>query len=104
MSQTAFRSVSQVARAALLTAAVALCASAGTAWAQAKKTTAAAGTDNSACLACHQPIKAFHDAGKHKGLACASCHSGTDDQVGPGRDELVAVLSVLGQVAETRKP
>ena len=34
--------------------------------------------DASACLGCHQPIKAFHDSGKHKGLSCAACHDGTD--------------------------
>jgi nitrite reductase (cytochrome c-552) len=34
--------------------------------------------DATACLMCHQPIKAFHDEGKHKGLACTSCHTGLD--------------------------
>jgi nitrite reductase (cytochrome c-552) len=43
--------------------------------AQAKK---AAAFDAAPCLACHKPIKEFHDAGKHKGLACSACHGGLD--------------------------
>jgi len=34
--------------------------------------------DASPCLGCHAPIKAFHDDGKHKGVACTACHDGTD--------------------------
>jgi nitrite reductase (cytochrome c-552) len=34
--------------------------------------------DAGPCLACHQPIKAFHDEGKHKGVACSTCHTGLD--------------------------
>jgi nitrite reductase (cytochrome c-552) len=29
------------------------------------------------CLACHTQLREFHDPGKHKGVACASCHEGT---------------------------
>jgi formate-dependent nitrite reductase cytochrome c552 subunit len=43
--------------------------------AQAKK---AAAFDASPCLACHKPVKEFHDAGKHKGIACTACHGGLD--------------------------
>jgi len=34
--------------------------------------------DASGCFGCHAPVKEFHDAGKHKGLACSSCHTGID--------------------------
>ncbi|MCU0952387.1 MAG: ammonia-forming cytochrome c nitrite reductase subunit c552, partial [Burkholderiaceae bacterium] len=30
------------------------------------------------CLDCHEPIKAFHDGGKHKTVACSSCHEKLD--------------------------
>ena len=63
------------------------------AWAQttlvppkaAPKTAPAATTarfDASGCFGCHAPIKEFHDAGKHKGLACTACHSGIDAHLG----------------------
>ena len=38
--------------------------------------------DASGCFGCHAPIKEFHDSGKHKGLACSSCHSGIDAHLG----------------------
>ena len=41
----------------------------------ATKTTPA---DAAACLGCHQPVKAFYDSGKHKGVSCTTCHSGTE--------------------------
>lgn len=39
--------------------------------AQALKAVAA---EAAACLACHQPIKAFRDDGKHQSVGCSSCH------------------------------
>ena len=30
--------------------------------------------DASGCFGCHAPIKEFHDAGKHKAVACTSPH------------------------------
>jgi nitrite reductase (cytochrome c-552) len=48
----------------------------------AAKKAAVASFDASSCLACHAPIKAFHDEGKHKGVACSSCHSGLDKHRG----------------------
>ena len=38
--------------------------------------------DASGCFGCHAPIKEFHDSGKHKGLACTSCHSGIENHLG----------------------
>jgi formate-dependent nitrite reductase cytochrome c552 subunit len=38
--------------------------------------------DATACFGCHAPVKEFHDAGKHKGLACSSCHGGIDNHLG----------------------
>ncbi len=32
----------------------------------------------SACLRCHEPVKEFTDAGKHKTVACSSCHGKLD--------------------------
>jgi nitrite reductase (cytochrome c-552) len=47
--------------------------------AQQKKAAApAAAIDKGRCLACHAPIKAFHDEGKHKGVSCTACHGGLD--------------------------
>ena len=46
--------------------------------AQAKK---AAAFDAAPCLACHKPIKEFHDSGKHKGVACNACHGNLDQHV-----------------------
>ncbi len=40
-----------------------------------------AGFDASGCFGCHAPIKEFHDSGKHKGLACTSCHSGIENHL-----------------------
>jgi len=37
--------------------------------------------DASGCFGCHAPVKEFHDAGKHKGLACSSCHTGIDAHI-----------------------
>ena len=34
----------------------------------------AAADEAKACLKCHEPIQAFHTAGKHSTLACSSCH------------------------------
>ena len=42
----------------------------------------AAGFDASGCFGCHAPVKEFHDSGKHKGLACTSCHSGIENHLG----------------------
>jgi len=66
--------VERLLQAASAAAIVALVAFGGDALAQTKK---AAAFDASPCLGCHAPIKAFHDAGKHKGLACTTCHDGT---------------------------
>ena len=51
--------------------------------AQAKKTAAAKSSvfDASACLACHTPIKALHDSGKHKSIGCNACHDGTSEHL-----------------------
>ncbi|HJW51852.1 MAG TPA: hypothetical protein VJ501_07565, partial [Burkholderiaceae bacterium] len=38
--------------------------------------------DASGCFGCHAPIQAFHDSGKHKGLACSACHSGIENHLG----------------------
>ncbi len=37
----------------------------------------AAAFDAAACLACHTPVKALRDAGKHKTVGCNACHDGT---------------------------
>ena len=37
-----------------------------------------AGSDASACYGCHEPIKAFHVDGMHKGVGCNSCHDGIE--------------------------
>jgi len=34
------------------------------------------------CYTCHEPIKAFHTAGKHAGVGCDSCHGGLDKHLG----------------------
>jgi formate-dependent nitrite reductase cytochrome c552 subunit len=44
----------------------------------ATKTTPA---DAAACLGCHQPVKAFYDSGKHTGVSCTTCHSGTEGHI-----------------------
>ena len=38
----------------------------------------AAAAEATACLKCHEPIKAYHNEGKHKTLACSSCHAKLD--------------------------
>ena len=38
--------------------------------------------DASGCFGCHAPIKEFHDAGKHKAVACTSCHTGIEQHIG----------------------
>jgi nitrite reductase (cytochrome c-552) len=80
-----------LARLACATALVALALGTHSALAQAAKAAAAkpkpavtvrtAAIDAGPCLDCHQPIKAFHDSGKHKGLGCADCHDGNADHL-----------------------
>ncbi len=38
--------------------------------------------DASGCFGCHGPIKEFHEAGKHKAVACTSCHTGIEQHLG----------------------
>lgn len=38
--------------------------------------------DAGPCFQCHAPVKEFHDSGKHKGIACSSCHTGIDAHLG----------------------
>jgi len=38
--------------------------------------------DASGCFGCHAPVKEFHDEGKHKGIACSTCHTGLDAHAG----------------------
>ena len=80
MPSTTFRLFKHAVTALALSALVALAPTALAQAAKAAKPVAAkaAAFDASACLGCHQPIKAFHDSGKHKGLSCAACHAGTD--------------------------
>ena len=59
---------------------------AGSAFAQTKQAAAkpaakAAAFDASACLACHAPVKAFYDSGKHKAVGCNACHDGTAEHL-----------------------
>jgi formate-dependent nitrite reductase cytochrome c552 subunit len=61
---------------------ISLAAAPASAQAPAKKAPAAAKFDATPCLACHEPIKAFHDEGKHKGVACTNCHQGLDKHLG----------------------
>ena len=81
--------VPMVLRAAIVSVATALL-NAGPALAQGKPATPAtsaaaapaakakgAAFDKSACLACHTPVKALHDMGKHSTVGCDSCHDGT---------------------------
>ena len=43
---------------------------------------AAAAKEKAGCTdKCHAPIKAFHDDGKHKTLACSSCHDKTAEHM-----------------------
>ena len=54
-----------------------------TASAQTAKTAVAkpAAFNASACLACHEPIKALHGSGKHKSVGCSACHDGTAEHL-----------------------
>ncbi|MFO1325130.1 MAG: ammonia-forming cytochrome c nitrite reductase subunit c552 [Burkholderiales bacterium] len=61
-------------------AVAALCLSA-TALAQPKPAAKGKAFDAAPCLACHAPIKAFYDGGKHKTVGCNSCHEGTADHL-----------------------
>jgi len=61
---------------------ISMAAAPASAQAPAKKAPAAAKFDATPCLACHEPIKAFHDEGKHKGVACTNCHQGLDKHLG----------------------
>ena len=47
----------------------------------AAKAPRAAAFDASACLACHAPVKAFYDSGKHKAVGCNACHDGTAEHL-----------------------
>ena len=47
----------------------------------AAKPAKAASFDASACLACHTPVKAFYDSGKHKTVGCNACHDGTAEHL-----------------------
>jgi len=60
---------------ALAAAALTVALAPASAVAQAKK---AAAFDASACYACHAPVKDFHTSGKHRAVACTSCHDGVD--------------------------
>ena len=62
----------------LLPAARALLAAPVLAAAAGKAPAKKAAFDASACYGCHAPIKEFHADGKHKGVACSSCHEGLD--------------------------
>ncbi|MDP1900280.1 MAG: ammonia-forming cytochrome c nitrite reductase subunit c552 [Rubrivivax sp.] len=41
----------------------------------------AAATEATACLKCHEPIKEYHQGGKHKTLACSACHGKLDAHI-----------------------
>ena len=49
----------------------------------------AAKVDTSACYGCHAPIKEFHAEGKHKGVSCASCHSGLEQHLASSKQRPV---------------
>ena len=72
------RTFAQLAAAAALAL---LATAAGPAFAQAKAAPAKASFNASACLACHAPVKAFYDSGKHKAVGCNACHDGTADHL-----------------------
>jgi nitrite reductase (cytochrome c-552) len=80
MLQHVVRTISQIVAVLVLTVPVAFAQPAAPKSPPAKKT--AATFDAGSCLACHSPIKAFHDEGKHKGVACSSCHTGLDKHRG----------------------
>ena len=71
-----------LSRLALALAVFAFAAPPGLAQKPAGKPARPAAFDASACYTCHAPIKAFHTDGKHKGVACASCHDGVDKHLG----------------------
>jgi nitrite reductase (cytochrome c-552) len=78
--------------AAALAAAVFISMAAAPASAQAPaKKPAGVKFDATACLGCHSPIKAFHDEGKHKGVACSSCHNGLDRHLNDAKARPVTV-------------
>lgn len=80
--------------AAVLSAVVFLSMAASPASAQTPAKKAAAPTakfDPSACFGCHEPIKAFHDDGKHKAVACTSCHQGVDKHLNDAKARPVTV-------------
>jgi len=81
MLQRMFRGAMRVAALLAITMplAYAQTAPAAKAAAPAKKQ---ASFDASGCFGCHAPIKSFHDEGKHKGLACTTCHTGIDAHLG----------------------
>ena len=68
-------------RAVIVSAVAALVVASVPAFAQGKPATASKGKgaafDASTCLACHAPIKALHDMGKHSNVGCDACHDGT---------------------------
>jgi nitrite reductase (cytochrome c-552) len=68
-----------------------MAAAPASAQAPAKKAPAAAKFDAGTCLGCHSPIKAFHDEGKHKGVACSSCHNGLDKHLADSKARPVTV-------------
>ncbi len=73
-----------LARVAATAAIAALAMAGGHALAQSKVATAkpaAKAFDASACLACHAPVKAFYDSGKHKTVGCNACHDGTAEHL-----------------------
>ncbi len=49
--------------------------------AQAQPAKSSATNQSGTCYTCHEPIKAFHATGKHKDVACASCHDGTAEHL-----------------------
>ena len=68
-------------RAVVISVATALVVASAPVLAQAKPAAVskakAAAFDASKCLACHTPIKALHDMGKHSNVGCDACHDGT---------------------------
>jgi formate-dependent nitrite reductase cytochrome c552 subunit len=65
------------------------------AWAQAKKAApvpAVEKVDKAQCLACHSPIKAFHDEGQHKTVGCQSCHTGLNKHLADRKQRPVTLM------------
>lgn len=48
--------------------------------------------DVNACYGCHDEIKAFHAQGKHAGVNCGTCHTGTDKHLQSPSDRPVTRL------------